>query len=233
VSSPYRNRDVFSAEAVSDEEDLIASIRGTRNELRPDKTSRIRFLQNLDHQHSVAESDISGLSKYISFPSAAGAPDNGRDAVLQKIFATHLRSHTQHWTKVRNTEPSLHRPPTVTAARPSRTAADDSVGEAQPVIAGKIAHEKDNSDLATRLLEALEYSTTDFRTTESLARELDVDEHTIRRGLHDLGDTVRRPLGQQSKYPNWWRLTKKGPTRGEQLARMKAVLTFSRMDDNF
>jgi AraC-like DNA-binding protein len=88
-------------------------------------------------------------------------------------------------------------------------------------------------ELPKRIQRALEESTTDFRTVASLADELGVSERLIRRGLNDLGEVVRRPLGQESRYPDWYRLSANGPTRQEKRARWKAILSFAMMDDDF
>lgn len=88
-------------------------------------------------------------------------------------------------------------------------------------------------ELLRRLLQALQESSTDFRTVASLADEFGVSEDVIRRELDDLGDAVRRPLGQELHYPDWYRLAAKGPTRQERRARWKAVLSFGSMDDDF
>ncbi|MHC9292036.1 hypothetical protein ACRCUN_06185 [Mycobacterium sp. LTG2003] len=89
-------------------------------------------------------------------------------------------------------------------------------------------------DLSGRILKALDASTTDFRTVVSLADELGVTREAVQQELNQLGESrVRRPLGQEKRYPDWYRLTKKGPTRQERLGRLKAILGFSAMDDDF
>ncbi|MGO9155134.1 hypothetical protein [Mycobacterium sp.] len=87
--------------------------------------------------------------------------------------------------------------------------------------------------LSKRIVQALEESLTDFRTVSSLADQLGVSDEMVRQELERLGEAVRRPLGQERSYPDWYRLKAKGPTRQERLARLKAVLGFSAMDDDF
>lgn len=93
--------------------------------------------------------------------------------------------------------------------------------------------EPDEPSLGEKILHALKHSPTDFRTVKSLAKELGVGKRTIEDELEKLGDQVRRPLGQEARYPDWYRLTEKGPTRQEKRARLKAIVTFSSMDDDF
>ncbi|WP_191496158.1 hypothetical protein [Mycobacterium simulans] len=88
-------------------------------------------------------------------------------------------------------------------------------------------------DLSNRLINALDAATSDFRTVASLADELGAPENVIRHELERLGDRVRRPLGQENRYPDWYRLTQRGPTRQERLGRLKAILGFAAMDDDF
>lgn len=87
--------------------------------------------------------------------------------------------------------------------------------------------------LAERLLVALRNSVTDWRTVKSLAEELGVAENQVLHSLRALGDRVRRPVGQEKRYPDWYRLSERGLTRQERWARFKAVVTSSSMDDDF
>lgn len=103
----------------------------------------------------------------------------------------------------------------------------DDEGEADPVPPA------DEPPLSERILHALKHSATDFRTVTSLAKELGVDKYAMESELDKLSDKVRRPLGQEARYPDWYRLTDAGPTRQEKRARLKAIVTFSSMDDNF
>lgn len=87
---------------------------------------------------------------------------------------------------------------------------------------------------SNRLIEALADSATDFRTVSSLADQLGVPVATVKHELDRLGpEVVRRPLGQEKHYPDWYRLTEKGPTRQERMGRLKAIFGFSSMDDDF
>lgn len=88
-------------------------------------------------------------------------------------------------------------------------------------------------DLGNRLVKALDASTTDFRTIASLADELGVAQDAVQHELNRLGDKVRRPLGQESRYPTWYRLASRGPTRQERMGRLKAIFGFTAMDDDF
>ena len=91
-----------------------------------------------------------------------------------------------------------------------------------------------DSTLRKRLITALQESQTDWRTVSSLADELDVSVAQVRHELSILEpETVRRPRGQESKYPDWYRLTSRGLTRPEKLLRLKAIVTFAIVDDDF
>lgn len=88
-------------------------------------------------------------------------------------------------------------------------------------------------ELSDRVIKALDASTADFRTISSLADELAASNDAVKRELDHLGQKVRRPLGQEYRYPDWYRLTQRGPTRQERLGRLKAILGFTAMDDDF
>lgn len=91
-----------------------------------------------------------------------------------------------------------------------------------------------DSTLRKRLLEALDQSRTDWRTVASLADELGVSKAQVQQELSMLEpQIVRRPRGQESKYPDWYRLTARGLTASEKLLRLKAIVTFSILDDDF
>lgn len=72
--------------------------------------------------------------------------------------------------------------------------------------------------VAAQVLRAFENSATDFRTLESLAGELGIDQDAVWAAIYHLGDRIRRPLGHFGlKYGDWFRLTSRGPTREERL----------------
>lgn len=87
--------------------------------------------------------------------------------------------------------------------------------------------------LSDRVLIALDNAVTDWRTVASLAEELNVNEEQMRKALRVLGDQVRRPIGQEKRYPDWYRLASRGYTRQEKWARLKAIVTSTSMDDDF
>lgn len=78
-------------------------------------------------------------------------------------------------------------------------------------------------ELAVRVLQVMENSKSDFRTPDSLARELAVSEADVRSALVILGDKVRRPLGGEDLYPDWFRPTSRRATPREKWWRFRTL----------
>lgn len=79
-------------------------------------------------------------------------------------------------------------------------------------------------DIAPLVLKAMTESPSDFRTPGSLAQEIGVAEPEVRRALAHLGDQVRRPVGGEPLYPDWFRVTARGMTGRELWWRIRALL---------
>lgn len=77
--------------------------------------------------------------------------------------------------------------------------------------------------LSKRVLEAMQESTLDFRTVESLAKELSASSTDVLVALSLLGGRVRRPAGAERLYPNLFRLTSRGLTRRERWWRWRRI----------
>jgi hypothetical protein len=82
---------------------------------------------------------------------------------------------------------------------------------------------QDIDELAQLVHKTMDASTSDFRTPHSLAEELGASEADVRAALVRLDTKVRRPLGGEDLYPNWYRLTSKGRTWREIWWRFRAV----------
>jgi hypothetical protein len=78
-------------------------------------------------------------------------------------------------------------------------------------------------DLEARVMTAVEASTTDFRTVQGLARDLNVSETAVREALVRLGDKVRRPVGADEEYADWVRASALPRTRQERWWGFRAV----------
>jgi hypothetical protein len=79
------------------------------------------------------------------------------------------------------------------------------------------------AELASRLMQAIDASATDFRTPQGLARELGVSESAVRATLDDLGARVRRPIGGGEKYRDWYRSSARPLTWRERWWELRAL----------
>lgn len=88
---------------------------------------------------------------------------------------------------------------------------------------------------ANRVYNAILLSSADFRTTGSLASELDMPVVRVCEALSHLETTglVRRPVVCGSAYDEWFRDVRRGLTRAEKRARWLALITFTPMRDGF
>lgn len=71
------------------------------------------------------------------------------------------------------------------------------------------------SELQRTLLALLAESTSDFRTTASLARQAKVSSEEVAQALAPLA-SVRRPILARGKEHSWHRLANRGMTRREK-----------------
>lgn len=86
--------------------------------------------------------------------------------------------------------------------------------------------------LTKLVLKAMKQDNHDFQPVHWIADRLASDPAEIRAVLEKLPE-VRRPVYGGGKFADWYRLRTKGLTRRERLARLRALVTFEPMDDNF
>lgn len=84
--------------------------------------------------------------------------------------------------------------------------------------------------LADRVIVALAQSATDFRTTESLARQLNCSTRDIDEAMIELDEVVRRPHGHEKSLADWHRLVSRGKTWQERLHLIMVYIGGTRID---
>jgi hypothetical protein len=121
-----------------------------------------------------------------------------RSAVRDKVTALHEREQQILLVLLNWNIPATH----------SETVAAEDEGMTIPEASG-------TEHLASRVMQAIDASKSDFRTPQSLAEELGVSEDSVIDALGRLGDEVRRPIGAGEQYQDWYRSSSKPRTRGE------------------
>ncbi len=79
--------------------------------------------------------------------------------------------------------------------------------------------------VAGQLAVSLEKSRTPWRSVESLANEIGVNEDDVRQGLRHLGSDVRRPVGANGRERDWYRLAREGLTWQEHWRLLRASVS--------
>lgn len=121
--------------------------------------------------------------------------------------------------------------PTIWPLRtPARAYVDEPVsdlsGQAWPLIDAVSARPNvapQRLQLLDDIRDLLLSTTSDFRTIESMARQLGRSTTEVRVALGLLGGEVRRPLGRDPRHATWYRLASRGLTRSERWLRFRAI----------
>lgn len=90
-------------------------------------------------------------------------------------------------------------------------------------------------ELALRIAEEIKTTPSDFATVTSIAAALSLSGEEVRGRLPQLVEAglVRRPVMPEAKFDDWCRWVARGLTRAEKWSRVRAIVTFAPMRDNF